>query len=160
MNDALSKALEPRIETGRTLLIAGMNEHYTMSTRLGIPAQWTRFGPHIGKVPGQAGGVSYGVCWNFDAECGFDYLSGVEVSGLSGLPEDFCNIMVPAAKYAVFTHQGDVSAIPETIQRIWSEWAPRSGREIAQTPSFERYGENFDAKAGAGDVEIWIPVKT
>ena len=66
-------------EDGRDLLIAGVNKHYTAETRSNIPAQWTSFAPQIGKIPGQVGKVSYGVCWNYKPPCTFDYLSGVEV---------------------------------------------------------------------------------
>jgi AraC family transcriptional regulator len=69
----------PRFEPGNTMVMAGMNESYTCENRGKIPSQWDRFGPHIGKVPGQLGQIAYGVCWNFSPGKGFDYLSGVEV---------------------------------------------------------------------------------
>ena len=64
----------PRIEEGNALLIAGFCERYTCEQSAGIPAQWQRFGPHFGNVPGQTGQIAYGVCFNQDDAGNFDYL--------------------------------------------------------------------------------------
>src|SRR5262245_31043259 len=54
MDDALLTKLEsPRFVTGKALLVAGLSERYDCESSKGIPAQWQRFGPHIGNVPGQ-----------------------------------------------------------------------------------------------------------
>jgi AraC family transcriptional regulator len=94
--------LPPRFVDGKELLIAGLNATYTFETRVNIPLQWQRFAPPVGKI-------SYGVCWNYKPGCGFDYLSGIEVSDLSALPADFSHIRLPAQRYAVFTHNKHVS---------------------------------------------------
>src|SRR5262249_41803824 len=57
----LTHLAAPRIEEGKTLLIAGPGERYTSQTSAGIPAQWQRFLPHIGHIPGQVGKTAYGV---------------------------------------------------------------------------------------------------
>jgi AraC family transcriptional regulator len=62
-------------------------------------------------------------------------------------------------RYAVFAHAGHISAIGRSWMDIYETWLPRSGRELADAPSFERYGEAFDPKVAIGNVEIWIPVK-
>jgi AraC family transcriptional regulator len=152
--------LDPlRFENGRELLITGLNASYTFETRSGIPAQWNRFAPHIGKVPGQVGKNSYGVCWNYKPGHGFDYLSGVEVSDTSGLPRDFCHVRLPAQRYVVFTHRQHVSSIPNTIDAIWKKWLPHSDHEAAESPSFERYTEEFNPQTGMGGIEIWVAIK-
>jgi hypothetical protein len=46
---------------------------------------------------------------------------------------------VPAQHYAVFEHRGPVATIGATWNAIWSEWLPRSGRTVADTPDFEVY---------------------
>lgn len=149
----------PRFENGKELLIAGLNDRYTMVTRANIPDQWERFAPRIGKVPGQIGAISYGVCWNTKPGCDFDYLAGVEVKDLSGLPADFKHLRIPAGRYAVFTHRQHVSALPNTIEASWMKWLPNSGYEAAQSPCFERYTEEFNPHTGMGGMEIWIPIK-
>jgi AraC family transcriptional regulator len=150
----------PRFEQGRELLIAGLNVSYTFETRVNIPAQWARFAPHLGKVAGQVDKLSYGVCWNYKPDSGFDYLSGVEVRGASDLPADFSHIRLPAQRYVVFTHDKHVSSIPDTIDAIWKKWLPHSDYEAAKAPCFERYTESFNPQTGTGGIEIWVPLKT
>jgi AraC family transcriptional regulator len=153
-------ALEPpRIEIGRERLFAGENATYTFKTRAKIPAQWARFGKRMGTIPGRLGESSYGVCWNYQAGVGFDYLTAVEVNDASRLPEDFTPVRAPAGRYAVFTHRKHVSAIAETLDAIWTKWLPNSGQEASETPSFERYGQEFDPATGMGGFEIWVPLR-
>jgi AraC family transcriptional regulator len=152
----------PRFEDGDTKLIAGLRGHYTRETMRDIPDLWKRFAPYIGKVPGQVGGVAYGVC--FPLSDGFDYLAGVEVASATELPEAFSVVTMPVQRYAVFTHRGHVSKLQETCDAIEREWLPRSQYAFVHglpgTPGFfERYGESFDPRIGVGDVEVWVPIK-
>ncbi len=149
----------PRFEPGRAIAIAGLNQTYTMESRRNIPAQWQRFAPHIGKLPGQIGRSSYGVCWNSKPDCSFDYLAGVEVADSAKLPPDFTRIELPAARYAVITHAGHVSSLPQTIDTVWTRWIPDSGLKAAGSPCFERYTEDFDPQTGRGGIELWIPLE-
>jgi AraC family transcriptional regulator len=150
---------EPRFVAAKTMLVAGISGRFSYETTSGIPSLWQRFVPHFGHVPGQLGGVSYGVCYNDDDEGNFDYLAGVEVSSFSDLPPELDRVRVPEQNYAVFTHRGHVSGIKGAFHAIWSEWLPRSGRKAAEGPSFERYDERFDPQSGNGTVEIWVPLK-
>ena len=150
---------EPRFETRPELVIAGLNQTYSMETRDQIPAQWGRLCPHIGHVPGQVGHASFGVSWNFQADCQFDYLCGVEVLKPDRLPGDFTSVQIPAGRYAVFSHHEHFSSIPRTIELIWHQWLPDSALKAAKTPSFERYTDEFDPQAGKGGIEIWIPLQ-
>jgi AraC family transcriptional regulator len=149
----------PRFETGKTMVIAGLNESYTFENRANIPRQWDRFVPHIGKVPGQIGQISYGVCWNFSPGRGFDYLSGVEVKEGSKLPAELKTLRLAVHQYAVFTHPDHVSSIGNTIDKIWNTWVPQAGLKVANAPWYERYTEAFNPQTGAGGMEIWIPLE-
>ncbi len=150
----------PRFERGRELLLAGYQQTYSFETRSGIPAQWARFVPHLGKIPGQVGSTTYGVSWNYQPGQGFDYLSGVEVSAGAPLAEGFSQLKLAPQDYAVFTHRGHFSAIPATLEAIWKAWLPNSGREAAAAPCFERYSEEFNPQTGMGGTEIWLPLKS
>jgi predicted transcriptional regulator YdeE len=149
----------PRYENGPRRLIAGFNQTYTFENRDAIPAQWTRFSYHFGKVPGQLDPTAYGVCWNFKEGVGFDYLTGVEVADGTALPEGFSEVALAAGRYAAFTHNKHVSKIPQTIEAIWCKWLPNSGHQMAESPSFERYTTEFNPQTGLGGTEIWVPLK-
>lgn len=161
MNQPILKDIpEPRFETRNAFLVAGLSARYDYETcGGGIPAQWQRFAPYIGNVPGQVGTDAYGVRYNSD-DSGLDYACGVEVRDFAQLPSDLSRVRVPANRYAVFTHSGHVSTIRSTWFAIWNKWLPKSGHHLADAPDFERYDSRFDARTGAGEVEIWVPLKT
>jgi AraC family transcriptional regulator len=161
MDEALMTNLEPpRFESAKAMLIAGLGARYSCDSSKGVPAQWQRFQPHLGNIPGQIGRTAYGVCCNSDDEGNFDYVCGVEVSDFSGLPPELTRVRLPAQRYAVFQHRDHISTIRRTVNTIWSKWLPESKYEAADAPSFERYGEEFDGRSGNGGLEFWIPIKS
>ena len=149
----------PRFEKLKPLLVAGLCERYNRESSKAIPAQWQRFQPYIGNIPGQVGGTAYGVCFNSDEDGNFDYIAGVEVTDFSRLPAELARVRVPAQTYAVFSHSDHVSTIRRTIMTIWNKWLPESDLEVADAPDFERYGKEFDPLTGMGGLEIWVPIK-
>ncbi len=160
MDETLIANLEPpRFVNGKVLLIAGVGARYDCNSSAGIPAQWQRFLPHFGNIPGQISRVAYGVICNSDDEGNFDYICGVEVSDFSALPADFSHVRIPEQRYAVFSHREHISAIRRTMNTIWSKWLPESAHEVVDAPLFERYAEDFDSTTGKGGVEVWIPIK-
>jgi AraC family transcriptional regulator len=88
-----------------------------------------------------------------------EYMAAVEVSDLDALPHGTGKMRVPAAKYAVFSHEGHTSGIQALWENICSDWMPNAGVAMAETPTFERYGADFDAASNTGIVEIWIPIE-
>lgn len=160
MDETLFTHLEPpRFEDGKLFAVAGLSERYTYDTSNAIPSQWQRFGPYLGKVPGQVRGVSYGVCYNADDAGNFDYLCGVEVSDLSTVPAELSHLQIAAQRYAVFSHREHISMIRRTLNTIWKQWLPASGYVPVDAPNFERYDEKFDPVSGMGGFEIWVPVR-
>ena len=144
---------EPRIETGRTLLIAGLAEREHKR----IPLLWETFGLHMGSIPNEAAGyIGYGVCANGDEDGNYTYIAGVEVTSFSGIPAEFATMRLPQQRYAVFTHSDHITTIRATFDAIWRQWQPHN--EVLDAPFFERYGENFDPRTGTGPVEIWVPI--
>jgi AraC family transcriptional regulator len=74
------------------------------------------------------------------------------------LPDDFATVRVSPQRYAVFRHPGHVSMLRRTHYTIWNKWLPTSSVKFTDGPSFERYGKDFDARTGAGTIEVWMPV--
>jgi AraC family transcriptional regulator len=150
---------QPRFETLKPLLLAGISERYNCEASAGIPSQWQRLQPYFGNIPRQAGQTAYGACYNFDDEGDFDYMCGVEVADFSDLPAGFATLRVPAQRYAVFHQREHISTIRGAFAAIWSKWLPASGHEVADAPTLERYGAEFNPATGAGGYEIWMPIK-
>jgi AraC family transcriptional regulator len=153
---------EPRCEKAGALLIAGLRGHFPAPFSEGISAQWERFGPRVGKIPGQVGPNAYGLCFN--RPTGLDYLSGVEVSSEANAAGEFCIVTIPAQRYLVFRHPEHISTLRTTIDNIWHKWLPEFGHEAAEPVAgapnfFERYGEGFNPETGKGDIEVWIPIR-
>jgi AraC family transcriptional regulator len=156
----LTHLAPPRLEQGKTMLIAGLGERYTAETCSNIPAQWQRLGPHLGHIQGQVGRAAYGVICNSDDAGNTEYIAGVEVSDFSRIPQDWSRIRILPQRYAVFTQPDHISTVRRTFYTIWNKSLPEAGLKPAEGPEFERYGEEFDAETGAGGFEIWIPIQS
>ena len=150
---------EPRFEHGEELLIAGLGARFSADKSQAISGLWQRFVPYIGKVPGQQGWETFGLCCNPDEDGSFEYIAGVRVSRVDELPPGFTHQRLPARRYAVFRHTGHVSSIHETFAAIFQRWLPASGLQAADAPEFERYSADFDPMAGKGHVDIWVPLR-
>ena len=155
----------PRFENCPPRIIAGLRGRFTAETRTDIPQQWERFAPQMDDAPARVGRAAYGVCFILSGDAGFDYLCGVEVSDDLHLPAGWVSVRIPAQRYAVFPHRGDLSTLPKALDAIWHQWVPKSGCELAgavdsDLPAFlERYGEEFDPQTRSGGIEVWIPIK-
>lgn len=151
--------LEPRFVDGEELLIAGLGERFTADTTQGIAALWQRFVPYIGRVPGQQGWETFGVCCNPQNDGSFEYIAGVLVNRTDDLPAGFTQQRLAAYRYAVFLHRGHISSIHETFNAIFQRWLPNAGLQGADAPEFERYSGDFNPMTGTGQVEIWVPLR-
>lgn len=149
----------PTFQDAPALVIAGLNRNYTPQTRSAIAKQWECFVPQTASIPALDATMSYGVCWNTKPDCSFDYLTGVQVSSAAGLPAELAAVTLNALRYAVFAHTGHISAIGQTIDTVWSKWAPECGLKLAQAPCFERYTPEFNPQTGLGGTELWIPLE-
>jgi AraC family transcriptional regulator len=142
------------------MLFAGIRRKHAFATMgRDMPQQWKDF-LKLGKLPGQVGTTAYGAICGADPKAQtMEYMCAVEVQTFDTLPKDLGRMRVPAVRYAVFLHAGNVATIQSSWQPIFSEWLPSSGLQSANTPDFEVYDERFDGATGDGGVEIWIGVK-
>jgi AraC family transcriptional regulator len=149
----------PRVENGRTMLIAGIGQRYSSETCSAIPEQWQRFGPHIGHIPSQVDRNAYGVLCNRDEADSIEYIAGVEVSEFRDLPEDWRRLTIPECRYVVFASRDHISTIRQFWATIWNRLLPASQYRIAKAPEFELYPATFDPLTGNGGFEIWLPLE-
>ena len=103
---------------------------------------------------------AYGICWNEKPGKGFDYACAVAEKDLpSKVPGDFVRVSLATHRYAVFSHDGQVSEITKKFDFIHRLWLPKSGWKSSSVPFFERYTEAFDPAKGAGGIELWVPIE-
>ncbi len=120
MNNSTSGAVAaPRImTTSKELPIFGLTQRYQCRNIAAIPAQWNRFVPYLGQIPGQVGRTAYGVIWNADDAGDFDYTCGVEVQEFPAQPAEFSRLRIPPQTYAVFEHREHISSIRATFDFV------------------------------------------
>jgi len=154
--------LTPRFVELPPLLLAGMREPLNEQSAKTIPLLWQEFAPYIGNISHQVNRVAYGLCVRSSESSNgsYYYMAACEVSEFSDLPADLSPLIVPAYKYAVFTHETHVSRIKETIDQAFDQWLPTSGftHNTQSIHFFERYGEEFCPAVGMGGTEIWLPI--
>ena len=141
------------------MLLAGVRRWYGFAQGpVEIPAVWKTFAARL-PLPGQVDGRTYGaMCQTDMASERFEYMCAAQVTTFADLPDDLGRMRVPEAHYAVFTHEGPVWTIRETIM-AGHDWLGSNGDwKDAGTPDFERYGPRYDPVTGTGDTEIWFPV--
>ncbi len=157
MDETLLENVDPvRFEDGKAMLIVGLSER--CGEVMNAPAQWQKFVPYLGNIPGQIGWTTYGVLCNNGGVGGMEYVCGVEVTDFTRVAAELSTLRIPEQKYAVFFHAGHVSTIRQTWMTIFDKWLPESGYKASGGPEFERYGETFEPATGEGGLEIWIPV--
>jgi AraC family transcriptional regulator len=158
----VSAALSPRFETAGPLLIAGLREPLDEHAAQKIPALWQQLQAQWNDISQRVSDIGYGLCISIDNREYF-YMAGCAVWDFNDTPASLSPFIIPSQRYAVFTHQGNVNRIRDTIDYAFDQWLPSSG--YALTPKdhnslhfFERYGENFNAQTGLGEIEVWLPI--
>jgi AraC family transcriptional regulator len=163
-------AMEYRIEQEREFRVTGLSLRANSqdgSNLTEIPGFWDtlmadgRCDALCAKGAGSRLGVC-GVCHSFDMNTGrFVYAVAIETpESVQGLPRDCEQFLVPASTWAKFTCRGPLHPnLHETIQRIFSEWFPSSGREHAGTAEIEFYPPGLDTNSPDYWCEYWVPLK-
>lgn len=150
---------EPRIVDAGAMLVVGLAERQSFASKQNIPAQWQRFMARYAEIDDKVDAIPLGVCTDVDDDGHFNYVCGVEVTRINEAPRGLTVLRIPSRTYAVFTHEGHVSAIVETYTAILDHWLPANGRVAADGASLERHRPTFDPRTGLGGVEIWMPLQ-
>lgn len=130
-----------------------------------IPGFWDTFSPYRGWIPGQTGRASYGALMEAPGSTeGFDYLTAVEVEYFRDSEGDWDQILIPAQRYAVFSHRDHVSELRPALHTIFAHSLPGLNlvpkRHVDDVPLLlERYDENFDMRTGWGGIQVWVPLR-
>lgn len=99
-----------------------------------------------------------GATVNFDEEKNqIEYWVGVESKG--AVPDGFSVYHIPASKWIVFEAVGPVrEAVPETWEKIYSEWFPTHDFKPSGGPALEVF-QSPGPTSSTIKTEIWVPVK-
>ncbi|HUN25470.1 MAG TPA: GyrI-like domain-containing protein [Steroidobacteraceae bacterium] len=156
---AHSPLAEPRIERTRELRFVGLSEPCDYGRTAHIPGQWQRFmREFFGRIAAKRSPIPVGIGTRRAADEQLLYVCAAEVSGFVRVPPDLITLALPPATYAVFAHDGHVSALPQTYSWIWDEWFAASGRVPAEAASLERHNAAFDPRTGEGGATIWVAI--
>jgi AraC family transcriptional regulator len=142
------------VERGELLLV-GMASHVPAAQAAqAIPAQWTAFSHYFGKIAGQVGQDAFGVVTRGDAAGNMDYMSAVQVVSFDACPPELARLVVPAARYAEFPHDGPVWEIRKT----WDKALQACSGKMADGPIMERYQPTFNPNTGLGGMSLLVPI--
>jgi predicted transcriptional regulator YdeE len=103
---------------------------------------------------------SYGLCFcveNDDTH--FRYIAGISYQKGDTVPEGMTLYNVPATKYAVFTHEGDLSKLSQTFSNIYQDWYKTASVQRNGDYDFELYNEDFKPGNPNSKIYIYTPVK-
>lgn len=144
----------PKMRTREAFRVVGFGTECRNHDIGAIPGLWQQLNAREGEIAGQTG-VAYGVSYDMEADGDFRYIAGMEAREV---PKGMEAVDIPAARYAVFTHEGSIGDLPRTIHTIWNKALAEAGITPGEGPEFELYDARFDPVTGRGAVEIWIPV--
>ncbi|MWC29384.1 AraC family transcriptional regulator [Paenibacillus sp. MMS18-CY102] len=151
-----------RIEEVAPFSVVGLSEQVSTEEAFRIiPGLWADardrgvFGTlwDIRREEHPIGGI-LGVCANgeFGTNESFEYWLAI-ASDCTELPEGMNKIDLPQATWAVFDAPGPPDGIQDIWKRLYTEWVPVSGYELAYLPTIENYLPIEQNKN-----ELWVPV--
>lgn len=158
--------MEPKVVSLPEFKVVGMRKVVTLKTNYLISKLWEEFLPRIPEIKNIArAGLSYGICEYIDLAKSdentlYGELVSMEVNSFDFIPEGMVSKVIPAAKYAVFTHKGKIENLQKTYDYIYKTWLPNSGMELAPHDDFELYDYRFKGASDPNsEFDIYTPVK-
>ncbi len=157
----------PRIVEMEPRLLIGLRIATTLAKNQ-TAALWQRFQPRRKEIAHQLPGALYSVevydeaftRGEFSPVTRFEKWAAVAVSETSAVPEGMEVLVLPAGKYAVFTHKGLHSAALEAFAYIFREWLPASGYRLDPRPHVEVMGEKYHGPHDPySEEDFWIPIQ-
>lgn len=156
----------PRLETKPALRLVGFARVFRWESVQEISSLWQKAGPWLEQISGDIAGEAFGAMYVPAPGSGdFGYLAGIDAGADVVLTPELSQIDIPAAEWAVFSHDGGLMDWPKTIDFAMQKWLPGSGRSGPDPAPgvvtvMERYGPGFDPVTGRGDMECWVPLKS
>jgi predicted transcriptional regulator YdeE len=151
--------MEPKFTEKKGFKVAGL-KYVGKNPQPDIGNLWDKFVPRMNEPVNRINpNVTYGVCYDMDAEGNIYYIAGVEVSDFENLPEGFDTVEIPDNKYAVFTHKGSIANFSQTVAFVYGKWVkdPANNKKF-DAPDFELYDERFKGDAEDSECDLYVAV--
>ncbi|MBN1428005.1 MAG: GyrI-like domain-containing protein [Anaerolineae bacterium] len=89
----------------------------------------------------------------------FEVFVGFEATRIDGVPLELSIKLLPPARYAVFTLHG--RQIASDWSKMIQEWAAKTGHQLANTHSIQRYDDRFKGldRVDESTLDAYIPLK-
>ena len=147
--------MEPKMVTRDAFTVMGVQERFLDPEKedSGFEAIWMKrfMAFHDQIKPLSTDKAFYGVGFPTDEGNAIDYLAGMAVADVPGIPEGLLVREVPGGRYAVF--ECIVKTIGETYDEIFGDWLSGSAYEHdSRRPGFEYYPPDCTT----GDSPAWI----
>jgi AraC family transcriptional regulator len=130
-----------------------------------IPALWGQFMKRIGQIKHRVGNSCFGAVEMLPAsEKKSDkdemfYIACAEVSDFDSVPAGMIHRVIPAGRYACFTHKGKLDRLEQTMKHIYGSWLPRSKTQLRDAPHLELYDQRFIPDSDQSEFDILLPVR-
>ncbi len=159
-------SIEPHFEDREEFVIAGYRKHTKDDFNV-IGEAWFELKSNLNVIERKNKHTMYGFEDYSEEFCSeplsFYYMAGVEVDKYTPIPKGMYRKVVPKAKYAVFTVNGNNAngEIGKAFQYIYFVWLPNSEYCIDENAlfDFEYYDERWDCQFGAAQMDIYVPVR-
>lgn len=124
---------------------------------------WSRYNPRGGEIKNRKSWADLGIVTGLNGVKAHPnemyYLTGAEVSGPGEIPSGMEELVVPAGKYAIFTHKGHITKLGMTMKYIYGSWLPKSGLQLRHAPEIEVYDQRFRHDSEESELDVYIPVE-
>ena len=130
-----------------------------------IPKLWEQFMGQIRRIDNRTGDTCFGLVEALpktDDKSHPDelfYIACTEVADIDAVPSGMIQRVIPAGRYASFTHKGKLDALEHTINYIYRSWLPKSGLQLRDAPHFELYDHRFNRGSDQSEFDILLPVR-
>lgn len=160
--------VRPKLAELPEILVAGLRGETTLRHNR-LPQLWQRTMALYPQIPHRIpGGRGFGICeacrdntlYTMNSDVLFTEVAGAEVSSFDGLAAPFVQKVLPAGRYAVFTHRGTLRRLPQTFQYIWGTWFLNTTEELDTREDFELYDERFlGYDHPDSEIDLYIPIR-